>query len=167
MNEPEIIQRDAFALVGVEAPFIGALSPDASNFQVIPALWDKFINRVGEIEGRSDEAAYGLVITRPEQERSHPDELLYVAGTVVSEVSSVPEGMVRHEVPAATYAVFTHRGPIANLPETIRFAMEVWLPNSGYRWNLIEVERYDHRFSIESPQESEMETWLGIVLADG
>jgi len=166
VNEPEIVQRDAFTLVGIEAPFIGALSPDANNFQVIPALWDKFINRVGEIEGRSDEAAYGLVITRPEQERSHPDELLYLAGTVVSEVSSVPEGMVSRDVPATTYAVFTHRGPIGNLPETIRFAMDVWLPRSGYRFNMIEVERYDHRFSIESPQESEMETWLGIVPAD-
>ena len=135
--------------------------------KVIPALWDKFINRITEVENRSDEAAYGLVLTPPEGERSHPDELFYVAGTVVSEVSSVPEGMVRHEVPATTYAVFTHRGPIANLPETIRFAMEVWLPRSGYRFNMIEVERYDHRFSIESPQESEMETWLGIVPADG
>lgn len=167
MNEPEIIQRDAFALVGVEAPFIGALSPDANNFDVIPALWHRFVNRIGEIEHRSDEACFGLVLTPPVSERSHPDELLYVAGTVVSEVSSVPEGMVSHVIPATTYAVFTHRGPIANLPETIRFAMEVWLPRSGYRWNLIEVERYDHRFSIESPQESEMETWMGVVPTDG
>ncbi|MDE2823798.1 MAG: GyrI-like domain-containing protein [Chloroflexota bacterium] len=166
MIEPEIIQRDAFTLVGVEAPFIGALSPDANNFEVIPPLWDQFVDRIEEIKHRSDKACYGLVLTPPVGDRSHPDELLYVAGAVVSEVSSVPEGMVRHEVPAATYAVFTHRGPIANLPETIRFAMEVWLPRSGYRWNLIEVERYDHRFSIELPQESEMETWLGIVPAD-
>lgn len=166
MNEPEIIQKDAFTLVGVEAPFIGALSPDANNFQVIPALWDKFINRITEVENRAGDANYGLVLTPPEGERSHPDELLYVAGTVVSEVSSVPEGMVCHEVPATTYAVFIHRGPIGNLPETIRFAMEVWLPRSGYRFNMIEFERYDHRFSIESPQESEMETWLGIVPAD-
>ena len=166
MNEPEIIQKDAFILMGIETPFIGALSPDANNFDVIPALWHQFINRIGEVENRSDDADFGLVLTPPVGERSHPDELLYVAGTVVHEVSSVPEGMVSHEVPATTYAVFTHRGPIANLPETIRFAMEEWLPRSGYRWNMIEVERYDHRFSIESPQESEMETWLGIVPAD-
>ena len=167
MNEPEIVQKDAFTLVGIEAPFIGALSPDANNFDVIPALWHRFINRIGEVENRSDDANYGLVLTPPEGERSHPDELMYVAGTVVSEVSSVPEGMVRHEVPATTYAVFTHRGPIANLPETIRYAVEDWLPRSGYRWNLIEIERYDHRFSIESPQESEMETWMGIVPNEG
>ena len=167
MNEPKIIEKDAFTLVGVEAPFIGALSPDANNFDVIPALWRRFVNRIGEVENRSDDADFGLVLTPPVGERSHPDELLYVAGAVVSEVSSVPEGMASREVPAATYAVFTHRGPIANLPETIRRAMEDWLPNSGYRWNRIEVERYDHRFSVDSPQESEMETWLGIVPADG
>ena len=167
MNEPEIIQKDAFILMGIETPFIGALSPDANNFDVIPALWHRVVNRIGEVENRSDDADFGLVLTPREEERSHPDELLYVAGTVVSEVTTVPEGMASHEVPATTYAVFTHQGPIANLPETIRFAMEVWLPRSGYRFNMIEVERYDHRFSIESPQESEMETWLGIVPADG
>ena len=92
---------------------------------------------------------------------------MYVAGAAVRGVASLPEGMVRHEVPVSTFAVITHHGPIADLPETIRRVMEEWLPNSGYRWNLLEVERYDHRFSIESPQDSEMETWLGIVPADG
>ena len=114
-----------------------------------------------------DEACYGLIITRPERERSHPDELLYVASAAVLCVDSLPEGMVSHSVPASTFAVITHHGPIADLPDTIRCVMEEWLPNSSYRWNLIEVERYDRRFSIESPQESEMETWLGIVPADG
>ena len=166
MIEPQITHREAFTIVGMEATFIGALSPDANNFDVIPALWDRFINRAGEIEGRSDEAAFGLVLTPPAGERSHPDELLYVAGAVVRGVSSLPEGMVCHEVAASKFAVFTHRGPIANLTETVRFAMNEWLPRSGYRWNLLEVERYDHRFSIESPQDSEMETWLGIVSAE-
>ena len=166
MNEPEIVQKDAFTLVGMEARFIGALSPDANNFDVIPPLWDRFINRIGEVEGRSDEATYGLVITRPERERSHPDELLYVAGVAVHGVASLPEGMVCHKVPASTFAVFTHRGPISKLTETVRMAVDVWLPSSGCRWNGIEVERYDHRFSFESPQESEMETWMGIVPSD-
>ena len=167
MIKPEIVQKEAFTVVGMETHFISALSPDTNSFQVIPTLWDRIVDRIEEIRDRSDEACYGLIITRPERERSHPDELLYVAGTVVHQASSLPEGMVSHSVPASTFAVITHRGPIANLPETIRYAMEEWLPNSGYRWNLLEVERYDHRFSIESPQESEMETWMGIVLAAG
>lgn len=166
MIEPKIVRKDAFTVVGMEAPFISALSPDANNFDLLPVLWHKFINRVGEITDRSDEATYGLVITRPERERSHPDELLYVAGVTVCKVSSLPEDMVSHDVPASTFAVFTHRGPIANLTDTVREAVEGWLPQSGYRWNRIEVERYDHRFSIESPQESEMETWMGIVPAE-
>ena len=166
MIEPKIVQKEAFTVVGMEAHFISALSTDTNNLQVIPLLWDRFVDRIEEIKDRSDEACCGLIITRPERERSHPDELLYVAGAAVRDVASLPEGMVSHRVPASTFAVITHRGPIADLPETIRCAMEEWLPNSGCRWNLIEVERYDRRFSIESPQESEMETWLGIVPAD-
>ncbi len=163
MIEPQIVPMESFYVVGMEARFIGALSPEANNFDVIPPLWDRFINRMGQVEGRSDEATYGLVITRPERERSHPDELLYVAGVAVHGVASLPEGMVCHKVPASTFAVFTHRGPISKLTETVRMAVDVWLPSSGYRWNGLEVERYDHRFSFESPQESEMETWMGIV----
>ena len=167
MIEPEIVQKEAFTIVGMEASFIGALSPDANNFELVPALWHRFINRLDEVESRTDEACYGLIITRPERERSHPDELLYVAGAAVRGVASIAEGMVSHTVPASTFAVITHRGPIADLPETILCAMEEWLPGSGYRWNLLEVERYDHRFSIESPQDSEMETWMGIVPEGG
>ena len=167
MIEPEIVQKEAFTIVGMEASFIGALSPDANNFELVPALWHRFINRLDEVESRTDEACYGLIITRPERERSHPDELLYVAGAAVRGVASIAEGMVSHTVPASTFAVITHRGPIADLPETIRCAMEEWLPRSGYRWNLIEVERYDHRFSVESPEASEMEIWIGIVPEGG
>ena len=167
MIEPKIVQKEAFTVVGLEASFISALSTDTNNFQVIPPLWDRFVDRIEEIGNRSDEACYGLIITRPERERSHPDELLYVAGTAVRGVASLPEGMVRHEVPASTFAVITHHGPIADLPETIHCAMEESLLGSGYRWNLLEVERYDHRFSIESLQDSEMETWMGIVPEGG
>ena len=167
MVEPEIVQKEAFTVVGMEAPFMGAQSPDANNFEVIHALWHQFNHRVGEVENRSDEASYGLVMTIPEAERSHPDELLYVAGVAVCGDVSLPEDMVSHEVPASTVAVFTHRGPLTSLPETLREAWEVWLPQSGYRSNQLEVERYDHRFTVESPLESEMETWLGIVHADG
>ncbi len=167
MIEPEIVQKEAFTVVGMETHFISALSSDTNNFELVPALWDRFINRLDEVESRTDEACYGLIITRPERERSHPDELLYVAGTAVRGVASIAEGMVSHTVPASTFAVITHRGPIADLPETIRCAMEEWLPGSGYCWNLLEVERYDHRFSIESPEESEMEIWIGVVPEGG
>ena len=167
MIEPEIVQKGALTIVGMEASFISALSPDANNFELVPALWYRFINRLDEVESRTDEACYGLIITRPERERSHPDELLYVAGAAVRGVASIAEGMVRHEVPASMFAVITHLGPIADLVETIRCAMEEWLPRSGYRWNVLEVERYDHRFSIESPEASEMEIWIGIVPEGG
>lgn len=109
MFEPEIVEKDAFTVVGMEAHFISALSPDTNNLQVIPPLWDRFVDRIDEIRNRSDEACYGLVITQPERERSHPDELLYVAGCMVGSVASLPGGMVTHEIPTSTFAVITHR----------------------------------------------------------
>ena len=65
MIEPKIVQKGAFTIVGMEASFIGALSPDANNFELVPALWHRFINRLDEVESRTDEACYGLIPTFP------------------------------------------------------------------------------------------------------
>ena len=163
MINPEIIEKDEFTVVGLEAPFIGALSPDANNFQVIGPLWGSFFERVGEVQNRIVKAHYGVISCPPESERSHPHECQYLAGVLVSEVDDLPDGMTSHDVPATTFAVFTHRGLIDNLPETLHQAYKVWLPQSGYKFAGLEVEQYDERFSPGSQEDSEWETWIAVT----
>src|SRR5687767_1247191 len=106
MLVPQIVEKPALSVVGLEAPFIHALSPDANNAQVIGPLWDALVHRAGEVPGRIGTEMYGVIYSRPERERSHPDELQYIAAVAVSGSAAAAAGMVAHTVPAGKFAVF-------------------------------------------------------------
>ena len=163
MLEPQIVQKPALIVVGLEASFIHALSPQTNNFKVIPPLWDKFTHRAGEVSNRLGKAMYGIIYGRPETERSHPHELQYIAAVAVSRADKIPEGMVSWTIPAGTFAVFLHRGPIQNIGDTCYEIYRVWLPQSPWQHSEIaDVEVYDERFDCES-EKSEMEYWISVT----
>ena len=163
MLEPRIEYMQAFAVVGVEGTFIGSQSPGATNSEVIPQLWGEFNPRVGEVRHRIEAGVrYGVMYCRPESDRSHPDELQYIAGARVGSADDVPLGMTHFEVPAATFAVFTHSGPLGKLTETIRYIDRTWAPASKYEHSGIEIERYDDRYREDS-EDSVMEYSVSVV----
>ena len=109
--EPRIEVIPAFGIIGVEKSFIGSQSSDATNDYVIPEIWREFALRIDEVPCRTEsEVRYGVMYWRPEAERSHPDELQYIAGVRVDSAENIPYAMTHFEVPEATYAIFTHRG---------------------------------------------------------
>ena len=153
----------AFGVVGVQGAFIGSQSPDATNDHVIPRLWRAFNPRSGEVRHRTEaEVTYGVMYWRPESERSHPDELQYIAGVRVGSAEDIPYAMTYFAVPAATYAIFTHRGSLGTLTETIRYIDEEWAPASEYKHSGIEIERYDSRNSL-NPDDPVMEYSISVV----
>lgn len=162
MLQPQIVEKPPLTVVGLETAFIHALSPDATNIEVIGPLWGRFIPRANEIQRRTGEAMYGVIYAMPEAQRSHPDELMYLAGVAVSGVGELSDGMTSRTVPAGTFAVFIHRGPIQGIRETVSAIYRDWLPQSSYEHSEIaDVELYDHRFCVDSP-DSEMEYWISV-----
>jgi AraC family transcriptional regulator len=163
MLEPQIVEKPPLQVVGLEAAFIHALSAEATNAEVIGPLWDKFIHRAREVPNRIGEEMFGIIYGRPEKERAHPDELQYIAAVRVSTAKEIPRGMVEWTVPAGTFAVFTHRGPIQAIRETVREIYRVWLPQSAFRHaEIADVELYDHRFHCDRDN-SEMEYWVSVT----
>ncbi|MCI0638412.1 MAG: GyrI-like domain-containing protein [Gemmataceae bacterium] len=163
MLQPQIVEKPALRVIGLEAAFIHALSPDATNFKVIGPLWDKFIKRASEVPDRIGDAMFGVIYGRPESERSHPHELQYIAGVSVSSAAAIPEGMVSRTVLAGTFAVFVHCGPIKTIGNTVHEIYRVWLPQSGYQHGEnADVELYDRRFCVDGA-DSEMEYWLSVT----
>jgi predicted transcriptional regulator YdeE len=163
MPEPQIVEKPALTVVGLEASFISALSPDATNFKVIGPLWDKFVHRAAEVRNRSGHDMLGVIYGRPAETRSHPHELQYIAAVPVSGAGPVPERMVSRTIPASTFAVFTHRGPIKTIGDTVHDIHRVWLPQSAWEHaQIAEVELYDHRF-CGGGDNSEMEIWISVV----
>ena len=162
--KPTIIELPAFTLVGPEAHFISALSPDANNLKVIPPLWHQLMARKAEIGKPLDAYSYGACRCLPESKRSREDELEYMAGINVDPKTKAPDGLGRWKVAASTYACFIHRGPVSNLSETINYAHGAWLARSDYAYapGGVELERYDHRFT--DGKDSELDYLLPIKL---
>jgi AraC family transcriptional regulator len=153
----------AFGVVGVEGTFIGSQSPDATNSEVIPQLWHEFDVRIAEVRHRTEPGVrYGVMYWRSESERSHPDELQYIAGARVGSAEDIPYAMTYFEVPAATYAIFTHRGSLEKLTETIRYIDRTWAPASEYKHSGIEIERYDSHYR-QNTDDSVMEYSVSVV----
>ena len=163
MQQPEIVNKPSMLVVGFEAPFIHALSPDKTNHLVIGPLWDKIVDRCGEVANRSGEFMVGVIYGRPEAERSHRDELQYIAAVPVTALEEIPAGMNSREISATTFAVFTHRGPIAGIGDTVAAIYRDWLPQSSYEHSgVADIEIYGECFAPDS-DESEMEYWISVA----
>jgi AraC family transcriptional regulator len=162
--EPIFIHLPEKKLVGVGAKFISILSPDKNNMNVIPNLWHQFMSRSGTIPNKVGQVSYGLVECLPEAAggKSHKDELFYVACTEVSEISSIPSGMIHRTIPAGRYAKFTHMGKLEGLGNTMNFIYKAWLPKSGVELrDGPHIEWYDNRFNLRSDQ-SEFDILLPV-----
>lgn len=134
---PRIVARPAIRLVGVKGLFTPATMPE------IPALWAKFVPRMDEIEGQTSDVTYGVC----EEAANGPGTFAYTAAVEVDAIRDVPEGMVGFEVPAGTWAVFTHTGHISRISETFDAIAATWLAAAGLeRAANVDFEVYDDRW---------------------
>jgi AraC family transcriptional regulator len=71
--------------------------------------------------------------------------------------------MIAITVPDRTYAVFTHTGHIARLPDTVKQVWGAWLPASRYRHVASpDFELYDERWD-PTTGEGEIDIWVPIA----
>jgi AraC family transcriptional regulator len=138
--QPQFITKPAFAVVGLHR----RATPKSP---AIPALWDQFVPRMGEIPHQATEqASYGVMDNYDHAQ----GEFDYIAGNPVDKVGNLPAGMVRWEIPANTYAVF--ETSIPKLGETFDFIYGQWLPTSDYQQTAGPYfERYGEDFRPDNP----------------
>ena len=67
--QPKIVEKPELLIAGCEAPFIHALSPEASNSVVIPQVWDRLRNHLQTVPHQSCEPMDGLREQRAERAR--------------------------------------------------------------------------------------------------
>ena len=144
--EPKIVTKPGFTIIGMR--YFGK-----NENQEIPALWEKFDQRIealGGLPNNTGEATIGLCIT-PE-DAPVEDGFEYVAGFPVSKVEDIPEGFVVRHVPEYTYAVFAHKGDLPSLSKTYKYIYETWLPQSGYKLAAkLDFEYYNEDFKDFAP----------------
>lgn len=86
-----------------------------------------------------------------------------VAGIEVTNLDNLPAPFVGKQVKGGRYAVFTHRGSIARLPQTFEYIWGTWFLVTSEELDAREdFELYDKRFlGIDNP-ESEMDIYIPI-----
>ncbi len=139
--EPKIVQREAFAVAGLELRCRMG-EPDA-----IPQLWQRSFAHMNEIQGLTEPGiSYGVMYNYDEATEAWD----YLAGYAVDADAPLPEGMTRKEIPAQRYAVFTCTMP--TIQETYDAIYQEWLPQSGYEHAPTpEFERYGQSFNPNDP----------------
>jgi AraC family transcriptional regulator len=145
--EPSLVALPTLHLLGLSARFIPPLSPDADNLDVIPRLYARFCPLLPTLPTPLERCLYGATRCPGDADRRHPDEREYLAAIRVPAGTPASAPFVQWEIPASTYACFTHRGPVARLGETINYAFGSWLPRSGYvHTGAPNLDRQDERF---------------------
>lgn len=148
MQTPDIVKKQAFSVVGLQ--YRGKNENDE-----IAQMWNELVPRIREIESPTPTmVSYGVITEFDES----TNEMEYVAGVEVDEVSDVPEDMVSVDVPAQTYAVFPTTLPA--LHDTIMHIYDEWLPDADYE-RIVgpEFELYDENFD---PNDEDSELYLYI-----
>jgi len=126
---PEIVTQPARTMVGVRTHFFGVDSEKNNVGDQLPPLWQMFLPRLAEVQGRVPGFTYGIV----RQDPADPERLEYHAAVEVTGPRIVPEGMVAIELPQTTYATFSHRGAVQHVDHTVNYIYSTWLAQSGRR----------------------------------
>lgn len=156
--QPQIVERDEDLAVGLGGGFAEGAT------EQIKALWDRFLERKHEIGGTNPDYALGVCMpNHSDIKKQSEQQFVYVAALPVRTADNVPEGMVVCRIPAGRYAVFTHKGPIANLPLTLKYIWGTWLPGSDYKYadGQPDFELYDDRFCPDGA-DSEFDIYIPL-----
>ncbi|WP_420628050.1 MerR family transcriptional regulator [Candidatus Leptofilum sp.] len=134
--EAEIVTLPAFTAVGLM--YFGK-----NENQEIPQVWGKLNARIGEIANKNG-IAYGVCGEMHEDGR-----FKYMAGYDVSEVTSLPDGMERWDVPEQKYAVFSCT--LKTIGQTYQYIFDTWFAKSGYeKADGPDLEYYGDEFDLKT-----------------
>lgn len=145
--EPYMVHREAETVVGMGNSY------REEAFSKISKLWEEFVPHMGAVKNVKVGYTLGVCLqSHPDINLKEGDTFVYMASVPVTRAEALPQGMVSYTIPASRYAVFTHKGPLANLPQTIRYIWGTWVPRNSelHKKNAPDLEVYDERFNPET-----------------
>jgi len=142
--EPEIIHQSEIKVVGIASQY------EDDDFDLC-LLWSAFLPYEGKIPNRTQSNAFGIYESY--QENESEIRFTYICAVAVANFDQIPEGMTPRTIPEQTYAKFTHKGPISNLHETLKYIWGSWLPKSKYEYvEKPDFELYPEEFDDSDPE---------------
>jgi len=123
----------------------------------IPGQWQKFAPYIGAIDGQRGDVCYGVCAGNDDD-----DGMTYMTAVEIAEGAEPPQGLDRLVLAPRRYAVFEHRGHIAEIGRSWNAIFAQWLPRSGRELTGDpEFERYDARFDPATGN-GPVEIWIPI-----
>jgi AraC family transcriptional regulator len=120
LEPPRIVEGAPMRLVGLAGRHAFAAPQD------IPAQWRRFMESYGEIPDRAARIPVGVTTNMDDD-----GNFEYFCAVEVSKFSTIPPGLSQLRVPAQTYAVFLHRGHVAEIGATYAAIWNDWSPGDG------------------------------------
>jgi AraC family transcriptional regulator len=143
--EPYYVVRESEQVVGMAGSF------KQGDHIAIGKLWERFVPHSHEIPHAKPACAYGVCMPEHPQVKKGPDDVfVYMAGKPVSRADALPAGMVAVTLAKAKYAVFTHKGSLDSLLDTINYVWGTWVPQNVKQSIGPDFELYDERFDAET-----------------
>lgn len=157
--EPKFIEKPEIKLMGMV--YYG----DNKNWE-IPELWKQFMPDMDNFENRKNSMnSYGLCFYS--KEFTETGKFYYLAAVEVEDFSKMPITMVGKTIPAAKYAVFTHKGDLKDIRTTYEYIYATWMPKSGYENSFCyDFEFYDERimeFQTGKRELPELDIYIPVV----
>jgi AraC family transcriptional regulator len=124
----QVLQLEPPRFEDGKALLIAGLRGDytSESMNDIPVQWQRLVPHLGKIPGQIGGTAYGVTWC-PENSLA----ISYLCGVEVSDFSSLPHEFTIVSIPAQRYAVFSHRGHVSRIRETIEAIGSKWFPESG------------------------------------
>lgn len=146
---PEFKDMKGFRVIGLGESY------EPNNAQGISQLWERFMPQTETVTKRVGMEAFGI-------SQCKGDRFDYVAGVKVESDAPIPEGMMDIDLADGHYAVFTHRGPISKIADTMKYIWSTWMPASDYEYTGgPEFELYDYRFRFMA-HDSEFDIYIPV-----
>lgn len=152
--KPDIKKRSAFRVTGLNRTF----SFDA--YTDMHLLWREFLDMLKK-HGPYPPEVYGVCQGTALQGRPN-DELDYAATCLWSPEGEYPGNFETIDIPANTYAVFTHHGLMSEMPMALRYIWQVWVPRCGYELaDAPDFEIYTENFDNQ-PMAEKVEIYIPV-----
>ncbi len=130
-------------------------------------LWGRFMPRRSTITNRLNEDFISMQVYDPElnfEDFTPNTSFVKWAVVEVEDFENVPESMLCYELQGGLYAVFHHKGDLAQFMRNIHAIYTSWLPASEYTFDSREhFEVLGAKYKNNDP-DSEEEIWVPVKL---
>ncbi|MFK4344393.1 MULTISPECIES: GyrI-like domain-containing protein [unclassified Paenibacillus] len=115
MEEVLTLERNETKLIGYSVT--ASLNQDLET-GIVVRLREELFDKRHEITSRLDEDGIYLIQVYPEDEWTPDVPFVSIVAAEVSNFAYIPEGLVRHTIPAGIYVKVTHQGPESQIDGT-------------------------------------------------